>query len=79
MTAWDFDWFDSTQIVVPEQSAIAVYTNKACNVEIRQTNWMSDDVWIEISPIHVPRLVAAMLEAANLPADTTTTISGVPK
>ena len=79
MTDPDFDWSDTDQIAVREQLATAVYVNVAGDVVVRQTHWPDDDVCIVVSPTHVPKLVDAILEAANLPGGAHAPIHKVPK
>ena len=66
--AWDWR-DDADDLVVPEQPAIAVYTNPADAVVIRQQGtWNDDDAWIWFSPDHAPAIAKAILEAAGLDA-----------
>ena len=75
----DFDWSNTDLIAVREQLEIAVYTNIHGDLVPRQGGGFDDDVWIVVSPIHVPELIGDILKAANLPADAPPPISGVPK
>ncbi len=64
-----WDWSDDAgDTIVPEQPAIAIYTNPADAVVIRQHGaWNDDDdVWVFFSPAHAPAIAAAILAAAGL-------------
>ncbi len=67
--AWDWS-DDARDLVVQEQPAIAVYTNPANAVVIRQAGaWNDDeDAWIWFSPDHALAIAKAILEAAGLDA-----------
>jgi hypothetical protein len=68
----DFDWYDSNNnsVVIPEQMAVAVYTNAHGNVVIRQAGQYGpdEDVWIVVAPCHARALAEAILTEAGLDA-----------
>ncbi len=65
--AWD--WADGADhTVIPEQPAIACYTNPAGAVVLRQNGaWNDDeDAWIFFAPEHAAAIAAAILETAGM-------------
>jgi hypothetical protein len=66
----DFDWHAATadgDVVVPDQAAIACYTNPFGNVVLRQEGrYPEEDIWIVCQPIYVEALAIALLRAAGL-------------
>ncbi|CAM5771920.1 hypothetical protein LMIY3S_03670 [Labrys miyagiensis] len=67
MAADNFDWNDREVIAVPEQQAIAVYTNPHHQVVLRFHDAdEQEDRWVVIAPEHVDRLCKALqVEAAH--------------
>lgn len=66
-----FDWSsegeDADSIVIPEQLATAVYTNKAGEIVIRQKRWPDDDVYIFLTPDAAPRFLEKFTEIMGIP------------
>jgi hypothetical protein len=63
-----FDWKDvESDVVVPEQSKIAVFTNDCGNVVIREAGQycVSEDMWIVFHPRDARRIAEAILEKAG--------------
>jgi hypothetical protein len=62
----DFDWTDPETVVVPEQTATAVYFNPDDNIVIRQHRaWDEDeDHWFILTPSNAVRLARRILELA---------------
>jgi hypothetical protein len=64
-----FDWDGiADNIVVPEQAAIAVYTNPKGNIVIRQAGQYGpdEDQWIVLAPSHARALAEAITREAGL-------------
>jgi hypothetical protein len=63
----DFDWLEADEhVAVPEQQALAVYTNPRGDVVVRQRgDYPDEDVWIIVNPANAAALAAAILEAAG--------------
>jgi hypothetical protein len=65
----DFDWQAATadgHVVVPDQAAIACYTNPFGNVVLRQEGrYLEEDTWVVCQPIYVEALAIALLRAAG--------------
>jgi hypothetical protein len=63
----NFDW-QSDDVVVPTQPAIAVYLNVNGAVCIRQEGQFGtdDDVWIYLAKDHAVTVARAILEAAGV-------------
>ncbi len=68
MTDSEFDWYISDDVIVPEQRAIAIYTNEDGAVVIRQEGLYGPDedqvIWFE--PRCARTIADAILEAAEL-------------
>ncbi len=63
----EFNWLDDAdEVIVREQPAIAVYTNPAGDVVLRQRG--EDDAWIWFAPDHARAVAVAILEAAAFDA-----------
>jgi hypothetical protein len=80
MTDDDFDW-DAADVDIPHQARIAVYTNPAGHIVIRQDGdwYRKDDAWVVVLPENVRKLVDVLLALAEpepaplaLPAPTRT-------
>jgi hypothetical protein len=57
----DFDWHEDPSVVVPHQSAIAVYRNKFGAVVIRQEGAdYEDDVWVIVNREYLASLIDAL-------------------
>lgn len=64
----DFDWCDSSNIVIAEQPATAVHRNPAGDVVIRQRDICRDeDSCIFVRPENVQTLIDAMLAELGYP------------
>jgi hypothetical protein len=64
----DFDWDEiADDVVVPEQAAIAVYTNPKGHIVIRQAGQYGpdEDQWIVVAPMHALALAQAIAHAAG--------------
>jgi hypothetical protein len=64
-----FDWNEiADDIVVPEQAAVAVYTNPKGDVVIRQAGQYGpdEDHWIVVAPMHAHALAMAILRESGL-------------
>ncbi len=63
----EFSWSNgrnNDQIVVPEQAAIAVYENSNRDIVIRQQASLgSDDHFIYVQQMYLPRLIASLEQA----------------
>lgn len=67
--SFDFDWDDvADDVVVPEQAAIAVYTNPKGEVVVRQAghHGPDEDSWIIVAPDRASAVADAILRAARL-------------
>lgn len=66
-TSEQFDWFDNDSVIVPEQEAIAVYTNPKGAVVIRRMQrWdETDDQFFIIEARNAVDVAEAMLRAAG--------------
>jgi hypothetical protein len=57
----EFDWHRDPDVVVPHQSAIAVYFNPHGAVVIRQAGqYPDDDSWVVVRPENLSALIAAL-------------------
>jgi hypothetical protein len=68
----DFDWNDDdSNVVVPEQAAIAVYLNPRGNVVIRQAGQYrpDEDSFVIVAPDHAAAVADAILRVAGLHRD----------
>lgn len=67
-----FDWTGDT-VVVAQQSAIAVYTNGAGDIVIRQDGdwYRRDDAWVVVTQEHARRLCRAIMALAGQPEPAT--------
>ena len=66
-----WDWSDDADdVIVPEQPAVACYTNPAGDVVLRQRGaWNDDeDAWIWFSPEHARAIATAILQVAGYEA-----------
>lgn len=75
-----FNWDEiADDVVVPEQAAIAVYTNPKGDIVIRQAGQYGpdEDQWIAVAPIHALALAHAIAHAAGL--ELAATESAAPK
>lgn len=63
----EFDW-SAESPVIPEQAAIAVYTNPHGNIVVRQAGQYGpdEDTWIVLAPGHAAALADAIRKAAGL-------------
>lgn len=65
----DFDWNAASvdgYVPVPDQAAIACYTNPLGKVVLRQEGrYPEEDIWIVCDPIHVVALAKELLRAAG--------------
>ena len=74
----EFDWYDvavAADIIIPEQPAIACYTNTNGGIVLRQAGHFfgsPDDQWIFFHPQHARALATAILEEAGLDVDART-------
>lgn len=56
-----FDWYDGSNVVVPSQAAIAVYTNVNGEIVIRQQdNDSTEDRIIVLNPGYVEEIIIAL-------------------
>lgn len=64
----DFDWTDDEVVVVPDQPAVAVYTNPSGAVVIRQEGryGVEEDHWVTVRPELMPTVIAALQRQAGL-------------
>ena len=46
---YDFDWSDSSSVVLPDQHAVAIYFNPEGELVICQRNWPDDDTHVFIN------------------------------
>ena len=63
----DFLWnSDNDSIVVPEQPGLAVYSNVAGAIVVREQGcWPDEDVYLIVQPANAERLAAAILALAD--------------
>lgn len=68
----DFDWLDEKDsVIVPHQSAIAVYANSNGDCVIRsQKDWNEDDdPYVVIAKKNIPSVIAALQKYLSESAD----------
>jgi hypothetical protein len=64
-----FDNPDDSDVVIPEQPPISVYTNEAGAIVIKQFQWEEGDVFVFVLPHNAVALCKGILEAAEVDAD----------
>jgi len=62
----DFRWYDNDSVVLPQQSAMAVYQNLDGDLVIRQQQWPDEDVRIVIKRGNEQRFLDALCDALGV-------------
>jgi hypothetical protein len=60
---------DASDVVIPEQPPISVYTNEAGAIVIKQFQWEEGDVFIFVLPHNAMALCKGILTAAEVDSD----------
>lgn len=65
----EFDWADNADaIVLPEQSATAIYFNDDGGLVIRQQRWPDDDSYIVITKPNISEFLDKLTDVCGIPS-----------